>query len=209
MTDPALPDIEVEVYPLHAGQVLDGHHWAPLHYQRLLNSRWHYEAVQPENRASAVFGIILWFQALQQDPAGTLPDDEGELAMLAGLGLASEDWAGVRRFALRKWSPVIIADRDGEVVGRRLAHPFVTGVALEAMGRKASASAARAAGRERTVRSRIRRKLAEMPGLRVNPGEQVIEALCAHFMRHELRVTDANLRTAWHQIVVQEVANGM
>lgn len=48
-------------------------------------------------------GVLLWCAAWHQLPAGSLPDDDVELANLAGFGRAVKEWKRVRDGALYGW----------------------------------------------------------------------------------------------------------
>ena len=82
---------ELTVYPLRCGERL-GANWVPLHFRRVRDSRWR-AVVEPEARA---YGVDLWYAACDQDPAGTPPLEDPELAMLAGLGRDVATWERVR-----------------------------------------------------------------------------------------------------------------
>lgn len=196
---------ELVVHPIARGQVLDGQHWAPLHYQRLLSSRWRVEAMRAENREAALFGFLLWFEAMRQDPPGTLPDDDRELAMLAGFGMDVDGWMAVREFALYGWTPCAIADADGEILpGMRLGHAFVTQVAVEASRRKSGAAVRRASGQRAVKKSRIRAKLrALMPGRR-DPSEDAVEWITDWMVGGDLNATEANVKIGWDRFTGRE-----
>ena len=68
-------------------------------------------------------GVFLWCAAWHQTPAGSLPDDDVQLASLAGLGRGLREWRKVRQNALYGW----IKCSDG-----RLYHPVVCEMAHEA-----------------------------------------------------------------------------
>lgn len=48
-------------------------------------------------------GVLLWCAAWHQLPAGSLPDDDVELANLAGYGRAVREWKRIRAGALHNW----------------------------------------------------------------------------------------------------------
>ncbi|HZX79898.1 MAG TPA: hypothetical protein VFE72_02955 [Lysobacter sp.] len=75
--------------------------------------------VSPE---AGFYGIVLWAAAWHQRPAASLPDDDVELAKLAGLGRDLATWARVKRDALHRW----VRCNDG-----RLYHPVIAMKALE------------------------------------------------------------------------------
>lgn len=104
---------------------LTKYHDMPLDVQRLREARM-FASVPPE---AAVVNIILWCASWHQVPAGSLPDDDVDLANLAGFG----------RFMVEKWREVRAA---GALYGfvkcadGRLYHRVVAEVALVAWRRK-------------------------------------------------------------------------
>lgn len=66
--------------------------------------------------AQCFFAVILWCASWHQIPAASLPDDDIELARLAGFGFVVKEWKKVRAGALYGW----IKCADG-----RLYHPVV------------------------------------------------------------------------------------
>lgn len=71
--------------------------------------------------------VLLWCAAWHQVPAASLPDDDRELAALAGYGRVVKEWKRVRESALRNF----VMCSDG-----RLYHPVVAEKAVEAWRRK-------------------------------------------------------------------------
>lgn len=145
---------EITVYPLRCGERL-GANWVPLHFRRVRDSRWR-AVVDAEARA---YGFDLWCAACDQDPAGTLPLEDPELAMLAGLGRDVATWERVRDGALYGWREVICLDGEDDV--RRLAHPIVAEVVVEAFNRIAQRQETAAAGAERKRFSKVSAKMRE------------------------------------------------
>jgi hypothetical protein len=82
------PEIELRDYP-----------YTPLYRARLFQSRFHHLASADEWRA----GVILWLKSWDQVPAGSLPSDERELALLAEVGRDLRAWRKVRKWALYGW----------------------------------------------------------------------------------------------------------
>ncbi len=56
-----------------------------------------------EEPEAIVAAILLWGAAWHQLPAGSLPDNDRELANLAGYGRAVSAWVAVKKGALRGW----------------------------------------------------------------------------------------------------------
>lgn len=73
--------------------------------------------------AQCFFAVILWCASWHQIPAASLPDDDIELARLAGFGFVVKEWKKVRAGALYGW----LKCADG-----RLYHPVVAEKALTA-----------------------------------------------------------------------------
>lgn len=71
----------------------------PLAVKRLRDSRFAAK-VNPEEFRS---GVLLWCAAWHQIPAASLPNDDAELAQLAGYGFAIKEWMRVRKGALHGW----------------------------------------------------------------------------------------------------------
>ena len=197
--------LETILHPIAKGQSLDGQYWAPLHYQRLLTSTWRTRAVRPENRDKAVFGFLLWFEALRQDPPGTLPQDDDELAQLAGFGMDVEGWMEVREFALYGWKPCHVSDVSGEILPvMRLQHDVVASVAVEAMKRKVGAAASRESGQRAVKKSRIKEQLRKlMPGGR-EPSNDAVEWITDWIVDGDLRATVANVKIGWDRFTGRE-----
>lgn len=97
--------------------------YMPLLAQRLRDSKM-VSSVSAEEFRSAV---LLWAAAWHQTPAGSLPDDDGELAQLAGYGFMVKAWKKVRKGALRGY----IKCSDG-----RLYHPVAAELVMEAWDTK-------------------------------------------------------------------------
>jgi len=118
------------VYPLRRGETLHGLTYFSLRHHALLGSglvsRWRHE-----HWGAA---LMLWAASIgSQDPAGTLPDDDRDLAHLAQYGRDVEAWRVVRPGALWGWRRVMVLDQDGGESGVRLAHPSMTLVVEEMM----------------------------------------------------------------------------
>jgi hypothetical protein len=86
---------------------------------RLFGSEFHALASDSAWRA----GVTLWLKSWHQVPAGSLPEDEAQLARLAELGRDTKAWRKIKDQALRGWQRC----SDG-----RLYHRVVSEKALEA-----------------------------------------------------------------------------
>ncbi|WP_232446799.1 DUF1376 domain-containing protein [Burkholderia ubonensis] len=93
--------------------------YMPLDVVRLRDSSLAMRSTGDEFRCA----VLLWCAAWHQVPAGSLPDDDIDLANYAGFGRVVDAWRGVKDGALRGW----IKCTDG-----RLYHPVVAEKANEA-----------------------------------------------------------------------------
>lgn len=95
----------------------------PLDVRRLRDS----SAATAENPEEFRAAVLLWCAAWHQVPAGSLTDDDKDLASLAGFGRFVSEWLKVKAGALRGF----VACADG-----RLYHKVVSEKALEAWGER-------------------------------------------------------------------------
>lgn len=91
--------------------------------QRFLNS----EFVLSSDPAAIGLGVILWAVAWQQIPCGSLPDDDVQLARLAGFGRDVVTFRALKEAALHGF----VKCSDG-----RLYHKFLIGVAIDAQAKR-------------------------------------------------------------------------
>lgn len=98
----------------------------PLDVQQLRDSRFASE-VRPEAFRA---GVLLWCAAWHQKPAGSLPNNDAELAKLAGYGFVVKEWRKVKTEALTKfilcsdgrWYHEEVSERVLTAWGSRLEH---------------------------------------------------------------------------------------
>ena len=110
--------------PLVASDVmLQDFRFLPIDITRLFGSRFHAIASDSEWRA----GVTLWLKSYHQVPAGSLPNDDIELARLAEFGRNLKDFLKVKQVALYGW----IECADG-----RLYHQVVAEKVNEAWAKK-------------------------------------------------------------------------
>jgi hypothetical protein len=95
----------------------------PLDVRRLRDSGLAGSATGDEFRAA----VLLWCAAWHQVPASSLPNDDAQLAMLAGYGRDSAGWLSVRAGALRGFI---------EATDNRLYHPVIAEKAHESHMRR-------------------------------------------------------------------------
>ena len=87
-------------------------------------------------RADVGTAVMLWTESLAEDPAGTLPDCDLELASLARFATIA-DWLEVKDGVLYGWERVEVEDAATGEVETRLGHPgFILGVVEEMAKRK-------------------------------------------------------------------------
>ncbi len=129
--------------PIDAEVDLTAFPFMPLNVRRLRDSRF---AAISEGEAFRT-GVLLWCAAWHQLPAGSLPDDDVELANLAGFGRAIGEWAKVREAALYGWRK----HSDG-----RLYHQVIVEAAHEAWGRREEWQEQRRNDEDRKTRYRER-----------------------------------------------------
>ena len=90
MTAPLVdPDIDLTALP-----------YFPLLRRRLFRSEFDAKATDSEWRA----GVNLWVRSFDQQPGGSLPDDDAQLQRLAGLARQPGKWRRVRAMALHGWT---------------------------------------------------------------------------------------------------------
>lgn len=133
--------------------------YTPLFRARLFGSGFHARADDAEWRA----GVTLWLKSWDQNPSGSLPDDDIELARLAELGRDVKTWLRVKAMALRGW----VRCSDG-----RLYHRVVAEGINEAWQSKVDQ-------RTRTAKARLE-KLRKKLALTTDPTERAhLEAIVA------------------------------
>lgn len=106
-------------------------------------------------------GVLLWCAAWHQVPAGSLPDDDVQLATLAGYGFVVREWRKVRAQALQ----LFVGCSDG-----RLYHRVIAEKALAAWGSKCRHQYDRLCDRARKANKQ--REAQGLESLAVPPFEQ-------------------------------------
>lgn len=191
-----------DVWPLRRGDTLSSHDWFPFYTHKFLGSRFLSRCVMTGRRDDIGTAVILWTEAMRQDPAGTLPADDIDLADLARFR-SIEDWQEARDNVLRGWVPVLVEDaRTGEYE-TRLGHPgLIEEIVQDMHKRKRGRDAAREAGRLALKKHKIRKKMREM-GVRdhVITDDRAITLLAEHFEHSELYITPDNVRAAMVEVL--------
>ena len=146
---------ELPEYPISAEDRLDSHFFVAWNLKRWRKSTFR-QLAEPE---VGWFGFMLFCEAHDETPVGTLPTDERLLA--SALGISIDHWRrleGRDITPLHNWSKVQCD--NGEI---RLAHPVVTEVALQAMKTRrlnqANAEARRRAKRLKDLQEMIEKKI--------------------------------------------------
>lgn len=104
---------------------LRGYEYMPLFGSRLFGSRLYSKALR--NPRAGLAALKLWWISWQQCPAGSLPDDDDDLSMLADFGADVKGWLKVRDLALHGF----VKCSDG-----RLYHPLICEEAKVAFERR-------------------------------------------------------------------------
>ena len=116
---------DIPTYPISADDRLDSHFFVPWNMKRWRKSVFR-NLCDPD---VGWYGFLLFCEAHDETPVGTLPTDDRLLAR--ALNLSIDKWQSLCRrdiSPLHNWSCVMCD--NGEI---RFAHPVVTEVALEAM----------------------------------------------------------------------------
>lgn len=188
-------------YPLNYGDRLSNHDWVPLYVNRLLTSDFVAYACAEGRRGDLGTAIILWAESFKQDPAGTLPDDDVQLAMIARFGADIEGWRRARAGAMHGWVPVSI-DNAEEDDKPRLGHMVIAGIAKDMHNRKAGRDQAREAGRMATLRSRVRKKLVALRYPKgVHGSDHVVQSIAEWLDQTGLFCNDENIRAAMENVI--------
>lgn len=123
-----------------AACTMAGNDWYPLHFDRLRKSKWWRRA----SDLARARNVMLWGEAYKQQPAGSMPDDDDDLAEAAGFGMDVEAFISAKAEIMAPW----VLCSDG-----RWYHPTVCEVVLEAWER---ASERRKAAAEKKAAQRAK-----------------------------------------------------
>lgn len=121
---------------------MGGNEWFKFYFDRLRKSRWWRRA----SDTARARNVMLWGEAYKATPAGSLPDDDDELAEAAGYGMNVDGFLAVKAEIMAPWT--LCADG-------RWYHPTLCEVVLEAWERK-SETRKKEAEKKRTQRLRTR-----------------------------------------------------
>jgi O6-methylguanine-DNA--protein-cysteine methyltransferase len=131
---------------------LTGFEWMALLGHRMFKSAW-YRAARKDGRGGLA-SVKLWWEASFQHPAGSLPNDEEELCMLADFGEDMKAWRKHRIVAMHGF--ILCSDN-------RWYHPVVSEQALKAYNCKLRASQTRQVDAERLRKWRASRNGSHPP----------------------------------------------
>lgn len=193
----ATPVADVWFYPVRKGETLANNDWVEFHVHRFLGSSFVAHALRNKRREDIATAIFLWSECYRQDPAGTLPDDDVELAQLARYGTDVEAWLLVRDSVLHGWEPCLIETEQGDHRAGRLGHPFIAAICERGVKRRAGRAAGREAARLSVTRSRIKKVVSGMVGFaRLAQSPDVIDAMARWLDENGLFITEDNVRAA-------------
>lgn len=183
-------------YPLKVGDTLSSNEWIEFHIHRFLTSRFKAYCLKDgaEGKAIGFTAVILWAECYRQDPAGTLPDDDVELAQLAGFGADVVGWTAVRDRVLHGWKPTHCEDATEGVT--RLGHPLIAEIATRSYHRKAGKAAGREAAQSAMVKTRVRKQLVKIGLKRLAGVPEVVAELASWLETSGLWITEDNVRKA-------------
>jgi hypothetical protein len=132
---------------------MGGNEWFPLHFRRLRKSKWWRRASDLARSRN----VMLWGEAYQSTPAGSLADDDDELAEAAGFGMDVEAFLAAKAEIMAPW----MLCTDG-----RWYHPTLCEVVIEAWEKaseKRQKEARRKAEQRAKVRTPVRAEKANVP----------------------------------------------
>jgi hypothetical protein len=183
------------VYPLRLGDTLATNDWIEWRVHAFLGSAFVAHMEYLDRRDVIGVAVVLWTRAYLQDPAGTLPDDDVQLARLAGFGVDVPRWRAMRDLALYGWSAVLV-EVAGLPEGGRLGHPVIAEISVVSFRRKDGRKQAREAAILSQVRFKVRTKLADLGQKRLAENAQAVDAIASHLAQAGLYVTPENVRAA-------------
>lgn len=79
---------------------MGGNDWFPLYFDRLKKSRWW----RRSSHMARSTNIVLWGEAYKQVPAGSMPNDDDELADAAGFGMDTDAFIAAKAEIMAPWT---------------------------------------------------------------------------------------------------------
>lgn len=188
--------IDAPLYPIPLGVRVKGD-WFPFYHKRFRDS----EFAATVDPAAGFYAISLWAASAEQDPPGTLPDDDRQLAQLAGLGRDVEGWRRYRDLgALDGFERVLCANDAEHAV--RLGHPVVAEVMCEVVKRMDEWKRRSQEGAARRKRSRLREVMISHCGAHagLTQRDEYVDAVQAWLDARGLEKRPANVREAMEAV---------
>lgn len=196
------------VYPLRSGETLSSNEWIEWQFHRFLSSRFLAYAVAEDRRADIGTALILWSECYRQDPAGTLPDDDVELAALARFASIAE-WQAVRAGVLYGWEPCLVIDEHGLERPGRLGHTVIAHVADASFRRKRGRAQGREAAKLAQTKHRVKLQLVRMKRLALSENKQLVAVIAQYLMQSDLYASEDNVIAALEtEVGVPRVVDG-
>ncbi|MES2814514.1 MAG: DUF1376 domain-containing protein [Pseudomonadota bacterium] len=181
-------------YPLRFGETLASNEWIEFHIHKFLTSKFLAYCLRDGEAGRAILGtaVILWTESYRQDPAGTLPDDDVELAQIARFGADVAGWLAVRDRVLHGWVPCHCDDTtEGQM---RLGHPLIAEIATRSYHRKAGKAAGRTAAALSMAKYRVKKRLIGLGMKRLSDADDVVEAIARWLETSGLQISETNVR---------------
>lgn len=179
-------------YPLGFGQTLAAQDWVEWHFHKLLASRFVAHTISRGQEEAAFYGMLLWAESYRQDPAGTLPDDDVQLAQLARLGRDVDRWRELRPHALYGWAPIEIDNAEASD-GPRLGHMVIAQIALKSWQRRDGKAQGREAARLANLRHRVKGQLQSLGKAAYAANPEAVQRIAAWLAENQLFVTGDNV----------------
>ena len=193
-------DGPLPVYPLRLGQTATRLDRMQIHVHRLIGSAWLSRSTHEERGAA----LSLWAHSTgTQDPAGTLPDDDRELARLAEFGVDIEGWRRCRAGALHGWARVRVLREGGEPGPVRLAHPLMTEVACAMIEMLDAGAQRKADDLARKRRGRLREQMVKVGASKMAERWESVDAVMAWLVARGLSFSAGNVREACEAVSVE------
>ncbi len=193
---------DVWLYPLQKGEKLVTNDWIEWHFHSFLDSAFIAQMLFQDRRDVIATAVILWSASYRQDPAGTLPDDDIQLANLSGFGIDIARWQAMRDLVLWGWSPCLVEDPEvGEPIRDRLGHrKLIASIASKSAKRRDGRKAAREAGNLAMLKSRIRGHLEKMGRKKFAENADIVAQITNFLTRSVLYCTAENVAAALESI---------
>jgi len=187
-------EISLWFYPLVFGQRLTTNEWVEFRFHDFLNSPQLAYALREDRRADLATEMILRAESFKQNPAGTLPDDDVQLADLARVR-DLDDWRRMRAGVLQDWEPCLVSHRPGDdrPGQMRLSHRDVAEIAAASWLRKAANTAKREEGKAAVQRSRVRKVLVGLNKVKLAETKAVVEVVTQFLIGGGLTINPDNV----------------